>query len=119
MKEPLILAIDQGTTNSKVSVVDPTGQVVREISRPVQIRYPQPGWVEQEPVELWGTVRAAVQEALQGCDAASFSAVAITNQRESVLIWERSNGKPLGPCATWQCRRSNPLIVQLRERGLE
>lgn len=119
MAEPLILAIDQGTTNSKVSIVNSAGQVVHETARPVQIRYPQPGWVEQEPEALWETVRAAVQEALQNCDTTGLKAVAVTNQRESVLIWERSSGKPLGPCATWQCRRSNPLIVQLRERGLE
>lgn len=119
MKTPLILAIDQGTTNSKVSIVDAAGQVVRETARPVQIRYPQPGWVEQEPADLWETVRAAMQEALQGCDLASLAAVAVTNQRESVLIWERSSGKPMGPCVNWQCRRSTPFVAGLRGAGFE
>ncbi len=125
MTQPLILAIDQGTTNSKVSIVDSAGQVVREASRSVPIRYPQPGWVEQEPVELWETVRTAMQEALQSAyrsrplDLAALSAVAVTNQRESVLVWERSSGKPAGPCVTWQCRRSAPFVAQLRENGLE
>ncbi len=119
MMEPLIIAIDQGTTNSKVSIIDSTGQVVRETSRPVQIRYPQPGWVEQEPAELWETARAALQEALQGCDPAALAAVAITNQRESVLIWERSSGKPVGPSVTWQCRRSTPFVTRLRDAGYE
>jgi glycerol kinase len=99
--------------------VDSTGQVVREAWRPVQIRYPQPGWVEQEPAELWETARAAVQEALQGVDMATLAAVAVTNQRESVLVWERASGKPAGPCVTWQCRRSTPFVARLREAGLE
>lgn len=119
MSEPLILAIDQGTTNSKVSIVNSAGQVVYESSRPVQIRYPQPGWVEQEPAELWETVREAMQEALQSSHPASLAAVAVTNQRESVLVWERSSGKPLGPCVTWQCRRSVSHVARLRADGLE
>ena len=119
MTASLILAIDQGTTNSKVSLVDSAGQVIRETSRPMNIRYPQPSWVEQEPAELWETVRAAVQEALQGCDPTALAAVAVTNQRESVLVWERASGKPAGPCVTWQCRRSTPFVAQLRGAGNE
>lgn len=119
MKAPMILAIDQGTTNSKVSIVDSAGTVIREASRPVPIYYPQPGWVEQEPAEIWDTVQSAIQDALQGFDTAGLAAVAVTNQRESALIWERKTGKPLGPCVTWQCRRSAPFVARLREDGLE
>ena len=68
MTEAYILTIDQGTTNSKASLVDATGAVLRETSRPVKIAYPQPGWVEQEPADLWVTVLAAAEEALRGCD---------------------------------------------------
>jgi glycerol kinase len=119
MKKSLILAIDQGTTNSKVSIVDSAGMVIRESSRPVNIQYPQPGWVEQEPSELWSTVYSAVKDALQGVDPAALAGVAVTNQRESTLVWERESGKPVGPCVSWQCRRSVPLIAKLREEGLE
>jgi len=119
MAKPLILAIDQGTTNSKVSIVDSAGQLVCEASCPVQVRYPQPGWVEQEPAELWETVRLAVAKALLGCAPADITAVAVTNQRESVLVWERSTGRPMGPCVTWQCRRSAPFVGRLRAAGLE
>jgi glycerol kinase len=119
MQKPMILAIDQGTTNSKVSLVDSAGAVIRESSRPVGIKYPQPGWVEQEPTELWATVYSAIQEALQEADASDIAAVAVTNQRESALVWERTTGKPIGPCVTWQCRRSAPLIAKLRDDGLE
>ncbi|MEN4042188.1 MAG: glycerol kinase GlpK [Anaerolineaceae bacterium] len=117
--KPLIAAIDQGTTNSKVSIVDSAGQVIRETSRPVPIHYPQPGWVEQEPAALWNTVQSALDEVLHEVDTATVAAVAITNQRESVLVWERATGKPAGPCISWQCRRSSPLVTRLRQDGLE
>ena len=119
MSDTFILTIDQGTTNSKASLVDGRGAVLREASRAVQIVYPQPGWVEQEPAELWGTVLAAAEEVLQGRDLSGLRAIAVTNQRESVLVWERKTGQPLGPCVSWQCRRSAPFIASLRGQGLE
>ena len=119
MKALTILSIDQGTTNSKVSLIDASGCVIREASQPVPIRYPQSGWVEQEPVALWQTVLLAIQDVLHNSDASSLSAIAVTNQRESALIWERKTGKPLGPCVTWQCRRSANLVAKMREDGLE
>ncbi|HSV86593.1 MAG TPA: glycerol kinase GlpK [Levilinea sp.] len=117
--EPLIVAIDQGTTNSKISIVDSAGQVISEASRPVAVNYPQPGWVEQDPAALWETVQSAIQDALQGVDTEAIAAIAITNQRESALVWERETGKPAGPCVSWQCRRSTPLVARLRRDGLE
>jgi glycerol kinase len=119
MSELLILTIDQGTTNSKASIVDSRGKVLCETSRPVKISYPRPGWVEQEPAELWGTALAAAEEALQGIDLSAVCAIAVTNQRESALVWERKSGKPLGPCVSWQCRRSELFIARLRDQGLE
>jgi glycerol kinase len=119
MTQPYILTIDQGTTNSKASLVDSRGAVLREASRPVQISYPQPGWVEQEPAELWSTALAAAEEALHGSDPAGLRAVAVTNQRESALVWERASGRPVGPCVSWQCRRSAAFTAGLREQGLE
>ena len=119
MTEPFILTIDQGTTNSKASIIDVRGNVRHETSRPVQIAYPQPGWVEQEPAELWQTALAATEEALQSCDIRGLRAVAVTNQRESALLWERKSGQPLGPCVSWQCRRSAPFVASLRGHGLE
>ncbi len=119
MIQPYILTIDQGTTNSKASLVDIHGAVLRETSRPVKIAYPQPGWVEQEPAELWGTVLAAAEEALAGNDLTGLRAIAVTNQRESALVWERKSGNPLGPVVSWQCKRSTAFIASLREQGLE
>jgi glycerol kinase len=113
----LILAIDQGTTNSKVSLFDGRGTLVREAARPLEISFPQPGWVEQEPRALWHSVLAAADEALEGLAPQAIACLAITNQRESVLLWDRRTGEPLGPCVTWQCRRSAPLCNELRQQG--
>ncbi len=87
-------------------------------SRPLAIQYPEPAWVEQDPRDLWQSVQGAIQECLAQVDNA-VRAVAITNQRESILAWERKTGEPLGPCITWQCRRTAPLIRDLQARGLE
>jgi glycerol kinase len=121
MKGQIILAIDQGTTNTKALLVDEAGAVVRRASRPVKVDYPQPAWVEQDPLELWSTTQETIDELIQGYSGANetVAAVAVTNQRESVLIWDRKTGKPAGPCIVWQCRRTAPFCSQLRERGLE
>jgi glycerol kinase len=113
-----ILAIDQGTTNTKVLVFDDAGAVVARASRPVDISFPQPGWVEQDPAALWRSVEEAVEECL-GRARLRPDGVAVTNQRESVLVWERRTGRPLGPCIVWQCRRSSSFCDELRRRGLQ
>lgn len=119
MTRSCILAIDQGTTNSKASLVDASGNVLVEASQRVNIRYPQPGWVEQDPTELWRTSLAAMQQVLEHQNPDDIAAVAITNQRESTLIWDRKTGAPLGPCVSWQCRRSELFIAELRRAGHE
>lgn len=113
-----ILALDEGTTNAKAVFVDQGGRIVRETTRPLSIAYPQPGWVEQDAWEIWQATLAIAAETLAGVPANDLAALAITNQRESALIWERATGQPLGPCITWQCKRSAPLCAELRQRGL-
>ena len=117
--QPYILALDEGTTNAKAILVNGAGSIVKEASRPVSITYPQPAWVEQEAGELWRATLGAAAEVLDGIPASQVAALAITNQRESVLAWERASGEPLGPCITWQCKRSAPFCAELRQRGLE
>jgi len=112
-----ILALDEGTTNAKACLVDAAGRVVREASRSLAVTYPQPAWVEQDAREIWEATRAVAAEALQGVDARDVAAVGISNQRESVLIWDRSSGEPLGPCITWQCHRTAGFCAELREAG--
>src|SRR5262245_31178496 len=91
-----ILAIDQGTTNTKVLLVDPGGTVVAQASRPLTQSYPQPAWVEQDAGAIWRSVREAIDECLgsTGPELAkdpSLAAIAVTNQRESVMLWERES----------------------------
>ncbi len=117
MAPQTILAIDQGTTNTKALLVDAAGAVIKRAARPLAVHYPQAAWVEQDPLALWQSVQAAVDECLDGMPAPL--AVAVTNQRESVVLWERATGKPLGPCVIWQCQRGAALCQTLRAQGLE
>jgi glycerol kinase len=122
MSRNLILAIDQGTTNTKVLLVDSTGKVVSRASQPVEVEYPKPAWVEQDPLMLWKTTLDAVDELNHNVDLSTrgtLSAVAISNQRESIMLWERETGNPVGPCVIWQCRRTADFCSELRQRGFE
>jgi glycerol kinase len=112
-----ILAIDQGTTNTKTLLIDPAGRTVARGSLPTAIRYPQPGWVEQDALEIWRGTLAAVEGCLAALDRPDLAAIAISNQRETALIWERATGRPLGPCVVWQCHRSVPFCNELKARG--
>ncbi len=119
MPERFVLAVDQGTTNTKALLVDPRGRVAAKASRPLPIRFPQPGWVEQDAEDLWRSVAEAIEECLAQAPHATVAAIGISNQRESVVIWERRTGRPAGPCVVWQCRRSAEFCENLRRRGIE
>jgi glycerol kinase len=113
-----ILAIDQGTTNTKVLLVDRNGQIIARGSRPLEQTYPHPAWVEQDATAIWQSVQEAINECLSSIDEPRLAAIAITNQRESVVAWDRSTGQPVGPVIVWQCRRTTNFCARLRERGL-
>ncbi len=115
----LILAIDQGTTNTKVLLVDQTGSVRARASRPLAIAFPEPGWVEQDARGLWSSVTEAIDDCIAQAGDVEILAVGITNQRESVVVWDRRTGEPAGPCVIWQCRRTSAFCEELRQRGLE
>ncbi|WP_327581049.1 FGGY family carbohydrate kinase [Nonomuraea sp. NBC_00507] len=100
-KRAAVLAIDQGTTNSKAILVDEDGAVLATGSAPVGLTTPRPGWAEQDAGELWSSVLSAVHHCLGAADA-HVVAVAVTNQRESVVGWRRDTGHPLGPIIGWQ-----------------
>jgi glycerol kinase len=114
-----ILAIDQGTTNTKALLVDHSGRVAGRASRPLRQTYPHPAWVEQDAAEIWQGVREAVDEALAEVDTLDLTAVAVSNQRESVTAWDRRTGQPVGPVIVWQCRRTAGFCEELRARGLK
>jgi glycerol kinase len=119
MSHKAILAIDQGTTNTKALLVDAAGVVVSQAARPLRQTFPQPGWVEQDAAAIWQSVQEAIDECLQASGKHELVALAITNQRESVMLWERETGQPVGPVVIWQCRRTAPFCEELRARGLE
>lgn len=112
-----ILAIDQGTTNSKAVLVSTDGEILARGASPVGIEHPQPGWVEQSPKRLWESVQEAIADCLAASPKVDILGIAISNQRESVTIWDAATGEPLGPVVSWQCRRSAPVCAELIAAG--
>src|SRR4051794_15056102 len=115
--ELMLLAIDQGTSATKALLVGPDGGIRARGSAPVGLQHPQPGWVEQSADEIWDSVRAAVAACLEGRDAAAVQAVGFSTQRESLVLWDRATGAPLGPLLSWQDQRTAPHCARLREAG--
>ena len=115
-----LLALDQGTSSSRSIVFDATGQVVAVAQQELPQIYPQPGWVEHDPQEIWRTQLATAREALAraGLEARAIRAIGITNQRETTVVWNRRTGLPIHHAIVWQDRRAEPTCVRLRERGL-
>ncbi len=103
---PAILALDQGTTNTKALLCAVDGTVLSQGSAPVGIAFPAPGWVEQDATDIWSATCAAVAACLDAVPGAAPSAVAVSNQRESVVMWSARTGEPLGPVLGWQDART-------------
>ena len=116
-----ILALDQGTSSSRSIVFDAAGRSVAMAQRELRQIYPQPGWVEHDPTDIWDTQLATAREALAraGLQARDIRAIGITNQRETTLLWNRRTGQPLHNAIVWQDRRTEPFCAQLRAQGLE
>ena len=114
-----LLALDQGTSSSRSIVFDGHGHIVAQAQRELPQHYPQPGWVEHEPDEIWQTQLATAREALQnaGITAGDIRSVGITNQRETTLVWNRTTGRPIHRAIVWQDRRAEPECARLRESG--
>ena len=114
-----ILALDQGTTSSRAIVFDHDGSIRAVAQREFHQIYPQPGWVEHDPMEIWATQSGVMAEVLAkaGIGARDVAAVGITNQRETTLLWERSSGRPIANAIVWQDRRTAPDCDALREAG--
>ncbi|MGB3415908.1 MAG: glycerol kinase GlpK [Mesorhizobium sp.] len=117
----LVLAIDQGTTSSRAILFDAGRKVAGVGQKEFAQHYPASGWVEHDPEEIWASVVWSVKAALEkaGRNASEVAAIGITNQRETVIVWERATGKPIHPAIVWQDRRTAPLCAKLRKQGLE
>ena len=120
-KPPYLLALDQVTSSSRSIVFDTQGRIVALAQREFRQIFPQPGWVEHDPKEIWASQLATAQEALTtaGIKAVDIAGIGITNQRETTLVWHRRTGEPLCNAIVWQDRRTEPACAALRERGLE
>ncbi|MBZ9750255.1 glycerol kinase GlpK [Deinococcus sp. HMF7604] len=116
-----ILALDQGTTSSRAIVFDRQGQIRFTAQKEFPQHFPQPGWVEHDPRDLWSTQIGVAQEAISGAGlrASDLAAIGITNQRETVLVWDRATGEPIHRAIVWQDRRTAPLCDALRAQGHE
>ena len=116
-----LLALDQGTSSSRSIVFDEQGHIVAMAQREFRQIFPQPGWVEHDPLEIWNTQLETAREAIAkaGLTAADIRAIGITNQRETTLLWNRRTGLPVHNAIVWQDRRTEPFCVQLRAQGLE
>ncbi len=116
-----ILALDQGTTSSRAIVFDAAGAIRAIAQKEFTQHFPQPGWVEHDPEEIWATQVAVAGEAIAraGLQARDIAAIGITNQRETTVVWDRASGRPLANAIVWQDRRTAAACDALKARGLE
>ncbi len=121
MKKKYIMALDQGTTSSRAIIFDYEGKIVRAAQNEFTQYYPKPGWVEHDPMEIWGTQSGVAREALEsaGIRPDEIAAIGITNQRETTVVWDKNTGKPIYNAIVWQCRRTANICDDLKRRGLE
>ena len=115
-----VLALDQGTTSSRVALVDEQQRIVSIISREFPQIYPQEGWVEHDPMDIWSSQYGVMMETLakSGVSVDDIVAIGITNQRETTVVWDKRTGKPVYNAIVWQCRRTAELIDEYKNRGI-
>ncbi len=116
-----ILALDQGTTSSRAIVFDHAGAIIASVQKEFRQLYPQPGWVEHDPLEIWASQRATAAEVLAkaGLAPGDIAAVGVTNQRETTVVWDRTTGRPVCNAIVWQDRRTADYCGQLKMNGAE
>ncbi len=121
MGAELILAIDQGTTGTTVAVFDKACQLRSKATTEFPQIYPNPGWVEHNPDDIWTSVLVSIEKAFSGTDLSKqdIRSIGITNQRETTVVWDRETGTTLHNAIVWQCRRTAPLCEHLKNQGYE
>ncbi|MFA0439241.1 glycerol kinase [Vibrio sp. 10N.286.49.C2] len=117
----VVVALDQGTTSSRAIVFDHDANTVCSAQREFTQIYPNPGWVEHDPMEIWATQRSSLTEVLAQADIANedVAAIGITNQRETTIVWDKESGQPIYNAIVWQCRRTASFCDQLKQEGHE
>lgn len=121
MKKTYLMALDQGTTSSRCILFDRHGNICSQVNREFKQYYPQDGWVEHDPTEIWAAQMGVAVEAMQKCgvEPDEIAAIGITNQRETVVVWEKKTGKPVYRAIVWQCRRTADVCLSLKQSGAE
>ena len=119
MQDKLILALDQGTTSSRAIVFDHSGQIVEVSQKPFEQIFPQPGWVEHDPNEIWSSQISVAAEVIAktGVSGKEIAAIGITNQRETTVVWNRETSEPIYNAIVWQDRRTAKYCDQLKSEG--
>jgi glycerol kinase len=109
----LILSLDEGTTSARAALYNEQGRRIAMESLPIECRFPQPGWVEQDATEIWNAQLKVARRVLAGHLASEIAAIGITNQRETTVVWERATGRPIAPAIVWQCRRTAGYCAEI------
>ena len=115
-----VMALDQGTTSSRCIIYDRKGEQISIAQKEFKQIFPQAGWVEHDPMEIWGTQIGVAREALAkaGLKASDIDSIGITNQRETTIVWDKETGKPVYNAIVWQCRRTSDYCKQLKKQAL-
>ncbi len=121
MEKKYILALDQGTTSSRAIIFNHNGEIIKIAQSEITQYYPQSGWVEHDPMEIWGSQSGVAREVLEtaGIRPEEIAAIGITNQRETTVVWDKNTGRPIYNAIVWQCRRTAKICDELKSRGLE
>ena len=116
-----LIALDQGTTSSRSIIFDKQGNIINSAQMEFTQIFPQPGWVEHDPMEIWSSQLAVLTEAKArgGIDTSDIAAIGITNQRETTIVWDRHTGKPVYNAIVWQCRRTAEYCDELKAKGFD
>ena len=121
MPEKYVLVFDQGTSSSRAILFDRESKIAGMAQKEIRQIYPKPGWVEHDPMEIWGTQSGVANEILEktGIRPEEIASIGITNQRETTIVWDKATGRPVFNAIVWQCRRTAGICDELKARGLE
>ncbi|EIV99628.1 LOW QUALITY PROTEIN: glycerol kinase [Thermoanaerobacter siderophilus SR4] len=116
-----IMAFDQGTTSSRAIIFDRSGKIIASLNQEFKQIYPKPGWVEHDPMEIWGSQISVAKGVIEkaGINPEDIAAIGITNQRETTVVWDKNTGKPIYNAIVWQCRRTAPICDELKNKGFD
>ena len=119
MEKKYILALDEGTTSARSILFDRSYRIVAIAQHEIRQSYPRPGWVEQDPMEIYASQYASMTECIakSGISPEEIACIGITNQRETTVVWDRLTGKPIHPAIVWQCRRTADICEKLIREG--